>query len=60
MCIRDSPYPVAGWAHPIRGPIRAGFAIEVQVNEESADEYQRYVGRLLLKPWERLESGASG
>ena len=25
------------------GPIRAGFAIEVQVNEGSADEYQRNV-----------------
>jgi hypothetical protein len=32
-----------GWAHLIRGPIHAGFAIEVQVNEGSADEYQRVV-----------------
>ena len=32
-----------GWAHLIRGPIHAGFEIEVQVDEGSADEYQRHV-----------------
>jgi hypothetical protein len=31
------------WAHLIRGPIHAGFEIEVQVNEGSVDEYQRHV-----------------
>eukprot|EP00966_Prymnesium_polylepis_P064490 1494775-Prymnesium_polylepis.1 len=32
---RDAACPV--WAHLIRGPIHAGFAIEVQVDEGSAD-----------------------
>eukprot|EP00966_Prymnesium_polylepis_P018623 428637-Prymnesium_polylepis.1 len=31
------------WEHLIWGPIHAGLAIEVRVNEGSADEYQRNV-----------------
>eukprot|EP00966_Prymnesium_polylepis_P271699 6277447-Prymnesium_polylepis.1 len=48
-----------GWAHLIPGPIHAGFAIEVQVDEGGGDEYQRNRVAYSSNPG-CVSSGASG